>query len=345
MSYSNKYYLSSKHNYNALATSNASYGNFYSQNKENSDKNLNLNKKDDNKYNSNIYSTSRNIDIKSGSNSFKSNERDFNPSKFTDNFDSKYIDDIYKDSNSKDKNDFKYKNYNEFYENKNSNSKKDYYFLEPLIEEKGFFNSKKETKQDTKIYPWNTLVGINNEGVSCYINSSLQCILHLKEFITNYYDFYEKNESKLNKSLIILFNELIEKMIYSAAQYINSFSIEAFYQYYTKINSKQFEFHTQQDALEFTRNFLDSMSKLLNVSHFTQEKPKYLKFTNDEKYKSLKEKLIYYEAFVKQFECPMIIDVFYCFSLTKFTCGNCLKETTSPEYFLDIPLYFRKFFI
>ena len=177
-------------------------------------------------------------------------------------------------------------------------------------------------------------------------NSCLQCLIHLKDFVIGYTEFVEKNNHICaNNKLLCQFNKILENIKFAFFNNSNYIRINDFYLFYTKEFNTNFIYNTEQDSLEFTRNLIENLAKCLiipkNNSFYANNNKKvnYIAKTD----RNLGFQVQEYEEFLKLYESPLIIDIFYGLSLTEFSCIGCGKVTYKHEHFLDIPLYFGKF--
>lgn len=153
-----------------------------------------------------------------------------------------------------------------------------------------------------------------------------------------YLNYYKKNANKINKNKFIgVFNQLLEEVKLAHLNKYKRISIKDFYSFYTVKHNQKFEINTEQDSLEFTRNFLDSLSRIImnngNMSHSN--------FCPDPR-DNIDFQIQKYEEHTKRIECPFIVENFYNFIITSFICKNCNYTTYKHEHFLDLPLYFSK---
>jgi len=176
------------------------------------------------------------------------------------------------------------------------------------------------------------LVGFKNLGNTCFMNTSLQCILHCEAFITRFIEYCEfKKPSRPTPISNSLLN-LLEN--YSKATDKSSTSPE---ELKTAIARKHriYSGFSQQDSQEFIRKLLDEISQELNI--VTEKKPYRILNENNEQENKI-ELNFEYDKIFRERENSIIVDTFYGQSISIFKCFDCNYESYSFEKFLDIPL-------
>ena len=184
----------------------------------------------------------------------------------------------------------------------------------------------------------NGLVGLNNLGNTCYMNTGLQCLSNC-ELLTKYFlgKFYENFINKENPigsggEIVEKYSQLINHLWYGDREYISPIQFKnAFGKMYTAFNGSR-----QQDTQEFISYLLDSLHEDLNKvkkKPYIEEKDLSSDLSDEEIFKIKKD--IYLSR-----NQSFIADLIYGFYKSTVFCPekNCNNITKSFEPFNMITL-------
>jgi len=177
----------------------------------------------------------------------------------------------------------------------------------------------------------NSRIGFNNLGQTCYINSSIQILLHYEKLLVGVLKHKNPSTTKIANVFIDLAENLIkidkaENDLYIIKAYTPIVFIKEFFKLHPTFKEQQ------QDAMEFIRIFLDDISKETNRN---KNIPKYKELDLGDKAKNIQSKE--YDEYFLSRENSIITDLFYTQIINIFTC-HCGKETYSFQKLIDIPL-------
>ena len=204
------------------------------------------------------------------------------------------------------------------------NETQNYGYSYNFKKENNSYNNNSSSSNDVST----TKIGLQNLGNTCYMNTTLQILLHTPNFINrliqnqNIIDY----KSTISQKFLNLINQ-INKNSYaiSPIDFKSSFSMK----------HRQFAGYDQCDTQEFCRVLLEDINSELNK---IKNKPLYREL--DTKNKSKIECDKEYYDLCKLREDSIIIDTFYGQIINIFTCKSyqCNQQTFSFQKVLDLPL-------
>ena len=214
----------------------------------------------------------------------------------------------------------------------NINQNQDFTNIEILDKNnKEIINNKTETIKLDILNTLNSFIGIINLGASCYINSSIQVMLHCKDLIES----LSKKEvyiKTLKSSISYMFIKICYYIINAQKNKNHYIDISFFVNNFSTKHSN-FTGLIQNDCIEFLRTLFEDISLELNES----KKIYIYKMLNNED--SLSKKLSYMEylKLANDKEKSIITETFYPIFITIYQC-ECKKELYRFQNMFDIPL-------
>ena len=181
----------------------------------------------------------------------------------------------------------------------------------------------------------NSTLGFKNIGDTCYMNSAIQVLIHLKKLIENLIVLNNDNRNNLTKALIELIKDFYELIKLSENNPFVKNSI-LFYTpvnfYHQFINKYTLFSNGQHDSMEFIRLLLN---ELIEDNFDKESKSTYhdIDNNNKSKFELCKE----YDKFFKSREHSYIHDIFYFQTITTYSC-ICGYNSYVCENLLEIPI-------
>lgn len=178
----------------------------------------------------------------------------------------------------------------------------------------------------------NKQIGIINLGNTCFINSSLQIFLHCPLLIHKLI----KKEKLINENTPITSNfiSICNLMLNTRVKFI---SIHEF-KNLLGLNHKIFSGYMQHDSQEFSRIFLEDISRELNEVKINSL---YRMLSNSDSKSKIMRDRDFHENFSRR-EKSIITEIFYAQIINIYTC-KCNSKIFSFQKILDFPLLFPNY--
>lgn len=189
--------------------------------------------------------------------------------------------------------------------------------------------------------PLRGIVGLNNLGNTCYMNSALQCLLHVEElacyFLSGEYskDINEDNPIGYHGNVARAFGSLMDRLVSSSS---SAFAPRAFKSVIGRYRSA-FAGYMQQDSQEFLAFLLDSLHEDLNKirNKPATEKPELPddKVNDPEAVSKLADEVW---ALHKKRNDSVVLDLFAGLYRSVLVCPVCSKVSITFDPFMDLTL-------
>ena len=189
---------------------------------------------------------------------------------------------------------------------------------------------KKNIDNNDKFFVINSLIGLQNLGNTCYINSSLQILLHIPEFVEL---MLENNDYENNH--IYYINQIINLYINNYKKNFKSYVNPSLFVQYFKKNHPNFGGYTQKDSQMFLEELLWEINSELSI--LNKKRP-----LNEDFY--LPEQKEYYNYLKKTEEDSNYImnDLFYVCFIHEKKCSECNKVVFFFDETPGLKLNFKK---
>ena len=185
-----------------------------------------------------------------------------------------------------------------------------------------------------KLFKTPTLIGLNNIGATCFMNSTLQCLSQTKK-LTNYFlkQYYKDTINKNDIQLCSVYNELINNLWKKNGE--QSFSPNNFMNTINEMNPL-FKLGQAGDSKDFIIFILEQLHKEL-------KKPTNINnnglVTNDNLNQYDKDNAFIHFFTDFQSSCSIISDIFFGMTETTNVCLNCKNNYNSRN--LNYPICYN----
>lgn len=173
-----------------------------------------------------------------------------------------------------------------------------------------------------------SIVGLDNLGNTCYLNTCLQNLIHCKPFIQRLIQSSKLIKSISKENITQAFYNLCGSIIYCRTR---SLPPKDFKTIFGRCHI-EFNGFSQHDTQECCRMLLNDISNEMNI---VKDKPKYYEI--ETKNKTKKEIFDDYTQYFLERENSIIVDTFYGQTENIFVC-TCGFESYSYQKFLDLPI-------
>lgn len=230
-------------------------------------------------------------------------------------------------------------------------------FIEILVEVRGGIDGEHWPSnffKYNKPIPSTGTVGLYNLGNTCYMNSALQCLLHIPEFneffLSGAYvkEINSANPLGYNGHIARSFGQLVESLFGDRYTHTTAFSPKNFKATIGHYNSI-FAGYAQQDSQEFLAFLLDGLHEDLNrvVDKPYLEKPELAEGSSAQDHQQIKDLADRTWDYVRKRNDSVIMDLFVGLYKSTLICPNCnnISVTFDPYNDVTLPLPVEKFLV
>lgn len=180
-------------------------------------------------------------------------------------------------------------------------------------------------------------IGLRNFSLNCFVNSSLQILIHLKDFIYKFSMEYLSIEENLPGK----FKEMkISPNFFKLCYYISRNEINNTYKYFSRLlfELKEIFPDIEQNKQNDTQRFLRCLLNVLHKELCMELDQSQSKFNEDPSLQSFKD---YYFSICSEQKISLVSELFYTYVETKYFCGH--TELNSYDQMLIVPLFCNEF--
>ncbi|KAL9643966.1 hypothetical protein ABK040_005434 [Willaertia magna] len=176
--------------------------------------------------------------------------------------------------------------------------------------------------------------GLKNIGNTCYMNSTIQCLMSIETIRVYFTQDISKVQFKINPSrtgaLVIEFCKLANNLTNESGESVAPLEFKKVLNQYTSL----FRGYEQQDSQEFLRYLLDGLHEDLNR---ITVKPKWVELVDIPNESVIQKSNRWYYNYIER-NNSFITDLFLGQLKSSITCTKCNKESINFDPFMDISL-------
>ena len=205
-----------------------------------------------------------------------------------------------------------------------------------IVNQVGLINSSREYRRYDNYYLSNYYENSNfnykkDNYLSnvCYMNSSIQCLFHLNDFV--HFILNSPGKPLVNSTRNLLINMINSKQ----EKYKNNLSVEEIKMEMGRIDDR-YNHNRQEDANEFISNFLDALREETSVKYNKNGTNSFKGDLENEAYKKFEKK------FYERRGDSSLLDLFYGNYITEKFCKKCRKKISvkfSAFNMIELPIY------